>query len=180
MFSVDDPVLRHQWAASLKRQVEIASSSYATLVTDAGTTKFQLAAEAVAFRVLYESLLCDEFGRNTRSLSPPPPPQSPSTSGTLHRFDKQQQRSFGAYLHARSKSRSQWYHNSMAGKMEIDLEVPIDDEIDATEGVAPPQKMWKGKDIEALCRQNSSVAGVISCLLYLRSREDLHRVEGHP
>ena len=176
MFSVDDPVLRHQWAASLKRQVEIASSNYTTLVTDAGTTKFHLGAEAVAFRVLYESLLCDEFGRNARPLSPPP--QSPSTNGTLHRFDQQQQRSFGAYLHARSKSRSQWYHNSMAGRMEIDLEVPIDDEIDAAEGVAPPQKMWKGQDIETLCRQNSSVAGIVAYLLHLRSREDFNRVEG--
>lgn len=179
MFSVDDPVLRHQWAASLKRQVEIASSNYAVLVSDSTTTKFQLAAEAVAFRVLYESLLCDDSGRNTRSLSPPP--QSPPPNGTLHRFDaQQQQRSFGAYLHARSKSRSQWYHNSMAGKMEIDLEVPIDDETDAAEGVIPPQKMWKGKDIEVLCRQNSVVAGVISCLLYLRSREDINRVEACP
>jgi serine/arginine repetitive matrix protein 2 len=176
MFSVDDPVLRHQWAASLKRQVEIASSNYTTLVTDTGTTKFHLGAEAVAFRVLYESLLCDEFGRNARPLSPPP--QSPSTNGTLHRFDQQQQRSFGAYLHARSKSRSQWYHNSMAGRMEIDLEVPIDDEIDAAEGVAPPQKMWKGQDIEMLCRQNSSVAGIVAYLLHLRSREDFNRVEG--
>ena len=177
MFSVDDPVLRPQWAASLKRQVEIATSNYATLVADTGTTKFHLAAEAVAFKVLYESLLCDEFGRNTRSLSPPP--QSPPTNGTLHRFD-QQQRSFGAYLHARSKSRSQWYHNSMAGRMEIDLEVPIDDEIDTIEGLAPSQKMWKGKEIEVLCRQNSSVPGVISCLLHLRSREGLNRVEGYP
>ena len=175
MFSVDDPVLRHQWATSLKRQVEIATSNFA-LVTDAGITKFHLAAEAVAFRVLYESLLCDEFGRNTRSLSPPP--QSPPVSGTV-RFD-QRQRSFGTYLHARSKSRSQWYHNSMAGKMEIDLEVPIDDDTDAAEGVAPSQKMWKGKDIEVLCRQNSSVAGVIACLLHLKSREDFNRVDGYP
>jgi len=178
MFSVDDPVLRHQWVASLKRQVEIACSNYATLVTDTGTTKFRLAAEAVAFRVLYESLLCDEFGRNTRSLSSPP--QSLSINGTPHRLDQQQQRNFGAYLHARSKSRSQWYHNSMAGKMEIDLEVPIDDETDNVDGVAPPQKMWKGQDIEVLCRQNSSVAGVISYLLHLRSREDLNGVEGYP
>ena len=177
MFSVDDPVLRHQWAASLKRQVEIAASNYATLITDTGTTKFNLAAEATAFRVLYESLLCDEFGRNTRSLSPPP--QSPPTNGTLHRFDQQQQRNFGAYMHSRSKSRSQWYHNSMAGKMEIDLEVPIDDETDTAEGIAPPQKMWKGQDIEVLCRQNSSVAGVISHLLRLRSREDLTGVESN-
>jgi serine/arginine repetitive matrix protein 2 len=181
MFSVHDAVLRHQWATSLKRQVEIASSNYAALVTDAGATKFQFATEAVTFRVLYESLLCDELGRNTRSLSPPP--QSPSVNGTLHRFDhqqQQQQRSFGAYLHARSKSRSQWYHNSMAGKMEIDLEVPIDDETDTAEGVAPPQKMWKGQEIEVLCRQNSVVAGVISYLLQLRSREDLNGVEGTP
>jgi serine/arginine repetitive matrix protein 2 len=175
MFSVDDPVLRHQWAASLKRQVEIASSNYATLAADAGTTKFHIAAEAVAFRVLYESLLCDEFGRNTRSLSPPP--QFPPTNGTVHRFDQQQQRSFGAYMHARSKSRSQWYHNSMAGRMEIDLEVPIDDEIDLAEGVASPQKMWKGQEIEVLCRQNSSVAGVISRLLHLKSREDPNGIE---
>lgn len=177
MFSVDDPVLRHQWAASLKRQVEIASSHCAALTADPGTTKFHLSAEAVAFKVLYESLLCDEFGRNTRSFSPAP--QSPPTNGTVHRFD-QQQRSFGAYLHARSKSRSQWYHNSMAGKMEIDLEVPIEDETDTVEGVAPPQKMWKGQDIEVLCRLNSSVAGVISYLLHLRSREDLNGAEGHP
>lgn len=174
MFSVDDPVLRHQWAASLKRQVEIASSNYGALAADPGTTKFQLAAEAVAFRVLYESLLCDEFGRNARSLSPQP--QFPPTNGTIHRFD-QQQRSFGAYLHARSKSRSQWYHNSMAGKMEIDLEVPIDDETDIAEGVAPPQKMWKGQDIETLCRHNSSVAGIISYLLRLR-REGLNGIDG--
>jgi len=181
MFSVDDPVLRHQWAASLKRQVEIASSNYATLVSDTGTSKFHLAADALAFRVLYESLLCDELGRNARPLSPPPPPpQSPPINGTLHRFDQHQQRSFGAYLHARSKSRSQWYHNSMAGKMEIDLEVPIDDETDTAEGVALPQKMWKGQEIEVLCRQNSTLAGVISYLLHLKSREDLDGVEGYP
>jgi len=177
MFSVDDPVLRHQWAASLKRQVELATSSYATLVADTGAAKFHQAAEAVSFRVLYESLLGDEFGRNTRSLSPPP--QSPLTNGTLHRFDQQQQRSFGAYLHARSKSRSQWYHNSMAGKMEIDLEVPIDDETDTADGIASLQKMWKGQEIEVLCRQNSTVAGVVSYLLHLRSREDHNGAESN-
>ena len=48
MFSVDDPVLR---------QVEIAASNYATLVTDTQTTKLNLMAKATAFRVLYESLL---------------------------------------------------------------------------------------------------------------------------
>ena len=48
MFSVDDPVLR---------QVEIAASNYATLVTDTQTTKLNLVAKATAFRVLYESLL---------------------------------------------------------------------------------------------------------------------------
>ena len=175
MFSVDDPVLRHQWAASLKRQVEVASSNYAALATDPGTTRFHLAADAVAFRVLHDSLLCDESHRNTRSLSPP---QSPHANGVAPRLD-QQQRSFDAYLHARSKSRSQWYHNSMAGKMEIDLEVPIDDEANAAEGAAP-QKMWKGQDIEVLCRQNSSVAGVVSHLLHLKSREDFDGAEGHP
>ena len=62
MFSVDDPVLR---------QVEIAASNYATLVTDTQTTKLNLVAKATAFRVLYESLLWNNLQLKLGGIAPP-------------------------------------------------------------------------------------------------------------
>jgi serine/arginine repetitive matrix protein 2 len=164
MFSVDDPVLRHQWAMSLKRQIDVATLNWESSASDPGISKFHLAAENVAFKVLQESLLDDDIDRGHINGSfTYLPPQTPN--GKPHYVDPRKGMALSSSLHARSKSRSQVYHRSMAGKMEIDLEVPINGDAEVGDVAIQPHGVWNGQEIEMICRQNSSIATILSHLL---------------
>jgi hypothetical protein len=135
MFSVDDPLIRHQWTVSLRRQIDTASSSMtaSTRSLPAGAPKFHRAAESTAFKVLQETLLGPEA-----SLVPPPAAIDKalhrlastrhSSNGSPSRFSSEQYRGLalrnsqlnGSAL-IRSKSRSKVYHQHGAGKLELEL-----------------------------------------------------------
>ena len=55
MFSVDGPVMRHNWTVSPKRQIDIMSAGQQAQV--ANTSSFHRAAEQVAFHILQETLV---------------------------------------------------------------------------------------------------------------------------
>lgn len=133
-------------------QVEIPSFNCATLTTDAGATKFRLAAEAVACRLLYELLLCNELGRNTSlSLSPPPVP--------LYQQNRPPIRSTTAMgpQHVSSRSvQAPKSNNSIA-----DLEVPTDGETDIADS---------GISSEDVCLTGPQSPRTITDILHSSSR----------
>ena len=187
MFSVDDPLIRHQWTVSLKRQIDVASSSTTANSESPGTSKFHRAAERTAFRVLQETLIGPEG-----SYGPPPPssinkaldrltmsPRSPYSPIDAHSvFAKEQRR--GAQVlarngvrdsHIRSKSRSQVYHKQGAGRLELDLNQSSYSSFDSFDGEdirdrdlqsRMDGRLWSGRDLEMHCQQNSSIALVLA------------------
>ena len=187
MFSVDDPLIRHQWTVSLKRQIDTASSS-TTSSTSVGTSKFHRAAERTAFKVLQESLIGPE------GSSGPPAPSSIDraldrlTTSSRHpyspqdsHFAKEQLRGTQATTRngtrARSKSRSKVYHKQGAGRLELDLtrsgysSFESFDGPDGWQGIDLEQdsraegRLWSGRDLEMHCQQNSSIALVLAYVL---------------
>ncbi|KAF8893839.1 hypothetical protein BD779DRAFT_1669368 [Infundibulicybe gibba] len=67
MFSVDDPLIRHQWVVSLTRQIDQATASMSnSLGSSPGASKFSRAAQGVAFKILQETLI----GKQSSSVAP--------------------------------------------------------------------------------------------------------------
>jgi serine/arginine repetitive matrix protein 2 len=172
MFSVDDPVMRHNWTVSLKRQIDIVSAGQQAQV--ASTSSFHRAAEQVAFRVLQETLIPPPsaesdnrrftFSNRTQSLSP-------RSNGRLEASGKGTVQS----SHVRSKSRSQVYHRHGPGKLEhqqLDLLLrPNGDTTDSLDtdtedgSHSPPEggtRLWGGKELETVCQQNSAIVLVLA------------------
>lgn len=166
MFSVDDPVIRHQWVVSLKNQITNASLASAPSTAAApATPKFYKAAQSIAFRILQETLTgCGSASR----------PPSKKDFAPL-RLDGHLKKTITA-SHSRSKSRSQFYHKHGAGKNELDLNHDsdeldgdgVDREADRTSSDDHTSRfdgpLWSGKDLELQCLQNSSIALVLSYL----------------
>ncbi|KAJ6625567.1 hypothetical protein B0H10DRAFT_2001931 [Mycena sp. CBHHK59/15] len=144
MFSVDDPLIRHQWAVSLRRQIDNASSISSTSLsqTSSNASKFHRAAEVVAFKALQETLIGADpasgapaaainnalqrlnLNGSPRSLSPRPL----NGSASAFRFPAEQRtasenatKESRFASHMRSKSRSKVYHRHGAGRNELDL-----------------------------------------------------------
>jgi len=124
MFSVDDPMIRHQWTVSLRRQIDTAASSMTASIStlSVGAPKFH-------FKVLQETLL----GPDASSAPPPaaleqgaPPPDVDSPNESPSRFSSERCRSVASVrkgngqlngsAHTRSKSRSQMYHQHGDGQ----------------------------------------------------------------
>ncbi|KAI0051205.1 hypothetical protein FA95DRAFT_1554782 [Auriscalpium vulgare] len=181
MFSVDDPVMRHNWTVSLKRQIEIATTTEAQR---AGPSRFTRAAELTAFRVLQETLVSkpgDEFEdlrayRYPSSPSPLPSSGSPAprpTYGVTRRNSRIN--GFSTSPHVRSKSRSQVYPRHGPGKLEhqqLDLllspnghsmEFPKESE-DEEVPMEGQTRLWSGKDLEVVCQQNSGIVLALATL----------------
>ena len=173
MFSVDDPVMRHNWTVSLKRQIDIASAGQQAQV--ASSSPFHRAAEQVAFRVLQETLipLPSAEGDNRRhTLSNRARPLFPRTNGRLEAGGNGTPQP----SHVRSKSRSQVYHRHGPGKLEhqqLDLLLQSNgDTTDSPETDAeddshsPPEgggtRLWGGKELETVCQQNSAIVLVLA------------------
>lgn len=193
MFSVDDPLIRHQWTVSLKRQIDVASSSTTANSASLGTSKFHRAAERTAFKVLQETLIGPEG-----SSGPPPSsidkaldrltmsPRTPYSPKEAHSVFAKEQRRGGHRngngardWHVRSKSRSQIYHKQGAGRLELDLTQSgyssfesFDGEnrwrgtstIDQEQDSRAEGRLWSGRDLEMHCQQNSSIALVLAYL----------------
>jgi serine/arginine repetitive matrix protein 2 len=191
MFSVDDPLIRHDWVIELKRQIDNATS-LATAPSSPGASKFHRAAEHIAFKILQETLIGasppDPLDKALQRLNSSP---RHTLNGSPSRFLVQQRAAttnnarlngfrFGP-SHVRSKSRSQVYHRLGAGKNELDLNHNGTDsrgsrEVDnngreestAMYDYDQPSRVegpiWSGRDLAMQCQQNSSIALVLSFL----------------
>ena len=104
MFSVDDHLLRHQWATYLPRQIRACAGDSDAVIPPGA---FHRAAENVALAVLQDTLI------GSRKA-----PQAAPTPAT----------------HARSKSRSKVYHRHGAGRNELELGADESDESSGREG----------------------------------------------
>lgn len=172
MFSVDDPVMRHNWTVSLKRQIDIVSAGQQAQV--ASTSSFHRAAEQVAFRVLQETLIPPSAeSDNPRPLfSNRAQPLSPRSNGRLETSGN----GISQSSHVRSKSRSQVYHRHGPGKVEhqqLDLllrpnggDTTDSLDTDTEDGShSPPEggtRLWGGKELETVCQQNSAIVLVLA------------------
>ncbi|KAA1476793.1 hypothetical protein DENSPDRAFT_530533 [Dentipellis sp. KUC8613] len=178
MFSVDDPVIRHNWTVSLRRQIDAASAP-----PPHGLGAFFRAAEDTAFRVLQDTLVVRddaEWDKGARSVPPTPLPgshshsqsQSPSPNGSAFRVPALKERRSrldgSSPAHARSKSRSQVYHRQGPGKLEQQELAPApapDAEAREDERVeAAALHLWTGKDLERVCQQNSAIPPVLASM----------------
>ncbi|OBZ67110.1 hypothetical protein A0H81_12905 [Grifola frondosa] len=193
MFSVDDPVLRHQWVVSLKQHIDSASSitSLPSEMSGSSSSRANRAAEDLAFRVLQETLIGTD-GSDESSVSPSAIDQALArlTGVSITRTTRSGSVSsmFGSTAplnisslrrrsrhdgpnHARSKSRSQVYHRHGAGKLEQELTDGPDSQGDESQDTSGQSlqlrfegRLWSGHDLEVVCRQNSSIASVLAYL----------------
>ncbi|TFK85563.1 hypothetical protein K466DRAFT_551902 [Polyporus arcularius HHB13444] len=169
MFSVDDPLIRHQWTVSLKRQLDIASS---TPVAGPSTSR---AAEALAFKVLQDTLINSE--ENSASFSGPYLSPVDQAYARLNGGNRSRSDSVNSALgrmgtrrlnvppsHTRSKSRSQLYRENGAGKYESELDEDHDRGMDSSPSQRLDGRLWSGHELEVYCRQNSSIPAVLAYL----------------
>ena len=165
MFSVDDPVIRHQWALSLRRHVDQASASFAS--SSSGFSMFQRAADSLAFRVLQETLIGTPLAHASQRFHDP----SHLGHNANPRFSADRSRGGPqASPHVRSKSRSKLYHRHGAGKNEPDLSngpTDEDEKLALDDHDLQPRSegpLWTARELEMHCLRNSSIASVLSYL----------------
>ncbi|KAI5115974.1 hypothetical protein M0805_002624 [Coniferiporia weirii] len=179
MFSVDDPVIRHEWTGSLKRQIEAARTAQSAAPDLPHSVQVQVyrAADALALSVLQETLLAPEPAAGAASAS---------VNGTLRRYDHgsnglstspAQYGAEPAYTstresYTRSQSRSQVYRLG-AGRHEYDPSVSMPPSPAPGAGAngrhasalsAPDARLWTSGELALLCQQNSAIALVLSFL----------------
>jgi serine/arginine repetitive matrix protein 2 len=162
MFSVEDPLIRHQWALSLRRHVDQASASFK--LSSTGSSKLQRAADRLAFRVLQETLI----GMPPASaIHHPQRHKDPTRIGhnaSDHSFSDPQP------PHIRSKSRSKLYHRHGAGKHEPDISYGVaerDENLLSDDRDLQPRNegpLWTARELELHCLHSSSIASVLSYL----------------
>ena len=156
MFSIDDTIIRNEWATSLKRQIDACGT-----LPSPETSKFYAAAEATAFKVLQDTLM-----GSSRNPACYRPNNSYSNGGSSL--------SFTGPLQIRSKSRSKVYgrgqnetdlgHRSPNSSHESnDLNQDLSDHTNSPDHY-PEGCIWTARDLEMYCLQNSSIPPVLSCL----------------
>ena len=166
MFSIDDTIIRNEWATSLKRHIDLACVAP---LPEASRSKFYAAAEATAFKVLQDTLMDSGSApaslyhpNNSYSNGGPVPLTGSSTS------------SFTGPLQIRSKSRSKIYgagknesdlgHRLPNGSCEgNDLNQDLSDHTNSPDQ-CPEGHIWTARDLEMYCLQNSSIPLVLSYL----------------
>jgi hypothetical protein len=110
MFSIDDTIIRNEWVTSLKRHIDLASVAP---LPEASKPEFYAAAEAIAFKVLQDTLMGSSRVPSLCYRSN----NSYSNGGAILLTGSSS--SFTSPLQIRSKSRSKIYG---AGKNESDLD----------------------------------------------------------
>lgn len=186
MFSLDDPLMRHQWTVSLKRQIDIASSPAPAEGLGASSERHK-GNERLAFRVLQETLIGPEFmdtssrqtnavnqalARLNSSMPPHRHGKAPVSAGSPKANGVGSSRIDASVFHVRSKSRSKVYHRHGPGKMELELsdntDFSNDDEPYFRGSSTEPQRLecrvWNGRDLQMICRQNSSIPSALAYL----------------
>ncbi|TFY63718.1 hypothetical protein EVJ58_g3082 [Rhodofomes roseus] len=190
MFSLDDPLMRHQWSVSIKRQIDIVASTVSPAEASGSSSKTYRANERLAFRVLQETLNSSDdedavpaspidqaLARLNGAPSPWHAPHGSTSSGrgALNGSYGTGRPSpghigNGASPHVRSKSRSKVYHRHGPGKFELELndssDARTDDEQVHPDGSAhsQQQRLWSGRDLEIVCRQNSLITPMLAYL----------------
>lgn len=165
MFSVDDPIIRNEWATCLRRQIDSSNATSAAL-RSAGSfasSKFHRAAQTIAFEILEERLVGRTAGQNHSddSLQNENPFSHLTDSSSPFRITP---------IHPRSKSRSR-IHPYGAANNELELNrlqnistgSNDSSNIDTLER-RPDGPMWTSRDLELYCQQNSSISLVLSFL----------------
>ncbi|KAF8161167.1 hypothetical protein B0H34DRAFT_795996 [Crassisporium funariophilum] len=180
MFSIDDTIIRNEWATSLRRHIDAATSSAGAPggLTSPGALKFHKAAEATAFRVLQDTLMGPKGSlagvsghRANGSYS------NGNGNGNTPSHLIGSTIPFTGPLHVRSKSRSKVYHRHGAGKNEMDLGHRSENisresndvyQDSSDTGHSPDQHpdgvVWTSRELEMQCYQNSSISLVLSFL----------------
>jgi serine/arginine repetitive matrix protein 2 len=166
MFSIDDTIIRNEWATSLKRHIDLA---YVVPLPEASKSKFYSAAEATAFKVLQDTLM----GSSSTPASLYHPNSSYSNGGPVP-LTGSSTSSFTGPLQIRSKSRSKIYGT---GKNEADLGHRSPNSScegnDLNQDMSnytnspdqhPEGHIWTARDLEMYCLQNSSIPLVLSYL----------------
>lgn len=181
MFSVTDPVVRHEWAVSLKREIDasvaVTDHPYGISWPSPQTARFYKASYNMSFKVLQDTLLNPSaFLGNTNSFpSKVDHALARLTSSGLHTRDqsKTSVRLGGSYPSepVRSKSRSKVYHRHGPGKMESEgniLSFPHESSDDGGDDpdaqLRSDDQYWSGKDLAMYCQQNSSIALLLAYL----------------
>jgi serine/arginine repetitive matrix protein 2 len=176
MFSVDDPIIRNEWATSLRRQIDSAKITASTLGGSASPVapKFHRAAEAVAFKVLQDTLMGPSMSvgnhrtNGSHFIQASHNGTNPYLTGSTASFTSP---------HSRPKSRSKVYHRHGAGKNELDLghrspndsQESNDSSPESSDKAHTPEDrfdgaLWTTRDLEMQCQQNSSISLVLSFL----------------
>ncbi|KAG1815910.1 uncharacterized protein BJ212DRAFT_1355409 [Suillus subaureus] len=181
MFSVTDPVVRHEWAVSLKREIDasVAASDhpYGINWPSPQTARFYKASYNMSFKVLQDTLLkLSAFLGNTNPFpSKVDHALARLTSSGLHTRD-QSKTSVRLGVNrpsepVRSKSRSKMYHRHGPGKMESEgntLSFPLESSDDGGDDpdtqLRSDDQYWSGKDLAMYCKQNSSIALLLAYL----------------
>ena len=170
MFSVDDPIIRNEWVTSLKRHIEAANSSAPgpSGLLSSSALKFQKAADAIAFKVLQDTLMGTNGSAPGSRMAGS---SAQNSNGVSHLAGSSV--SFTSPLHIRSKSRSRVYHRG-AGKNEPDLQHSTNESYDSNDyspdssDKATEQRLdgvvWTSRDLEIHCQQNSAISPVLSHL----------------
>jgi serine/arginine repetitive matrix protein 2 len=164
MFSIDDTIIRNEWATSLKRHIDLACVAPPP---EASKSKFYAAAEATAFKVLQDTLM-------DSSRAPPYHPNISYSNGGPALLTGSSTSSFIGPLQIRSKSRSKIYgagknesdlgHRSPNGSCEgNDLNQDLSDHTNSPDQY-PEGHIWTARDLEMYCLQNSSIPLVLSYL----------------
>ncbi|PFH51554.1 hypothetical protein AMATHDRAFT_47067 [Amanita thiersii Skay4041] len=191
MFSVDDPIVRHQWTVSLKMQLDNTMSGTPTLPVSlpGNAWEFFRASQRISFRVLQETLTgvsttpTHKYKDKINSL-----PYSTLMNGRHVHPNVCNETSSSTQLsisHTRSKSRSKVYHKHGAGRNELDLlsdrynsqahqsgddtdQQGSTDQECQDESVGPT---WSARELELYCQQNSILAMVSTSLLFSGQQE---------
>jgi serine/arginine repetitive matrix protein 2 len=163
MFSVDDPIIRNEWATCLRRQIDSSNATTAALKSAGSfaSSKFHRAAQTIAFEILQEKLVgCRATGQSHSD-------DSFQNGNMLHHLTG----SPTTFNITRSKSRSRVYHLHGAGKAELELNrlQNVSRESDYSSNINTPEKrmdgpLWTSRDLELCCQQNSSISLVLSFL----------------
>lgn len=154
MFSVDDPLIRHPWTTSIQRQIDLASTQAEQ------TSKVYRSAEQLAFQVLRDTLV----GTDAESV---PSPRDEAFATLTGQISPRRTRIDGSPSHVRSKSRSQVYHRHGAGKLEPESSSEFDQSSSnpLLSSSRTSSRLWSGRDLEVICRQNSSIPQLLVYLL---------------
>ena len=167
MFSIDDTIIRNEWATSLKRHIDLACIAPPP---EASKSKFYSAAEAIAFKVLQDTLM----GASSSAPASLYHPNSSYFNGRPVPLTGSSTSSFTGPLQIRSKSRSKIYgtgknetdlgHRSPNSSCESnDLNQDMSDHTNSPDQY-PESHVWTARDLEMYCLQNSSIPLVLSYL----------------